>query len=1570
MSWENFERLCLKIINEIEGFPITECDILGRKGQKQEGIDIYARHSNNSYNSYQCKRYKKINVSKLESFFTDFEKGEWYSKTKKFILCTSAEFSDTKIQTKFESIKQEYDNKGLKIEKWDSSFFNRILKDHPKIVYDFFGENWCKDFCGELVFQNHSKEFNTRLDSIQVSKYKEKLGSFYSHVFNIFDKGLPSLEDNNLKIEDRFVMLDSIKNIQEDSFFLDEENIDEISTPEMHIMNLPFDVMQNDYNIKLIKGNEAKLRDTSHKKIIRSNLGSDIEYNSIIIGDAGCGKSTFLRYLTLNLLCDLSNSSEPICMKFGQLIPVYIPFAYLTSKLKENRNRSLLEILELWFSSYDKEELFTLVKSAFNDERLLIIIDGIDEYTSIEVAEIALDKLNIYKENDKIKLILSSRPYGYKILKEYIPYVTTHKIAPLSTYQQKEIVKKWLQEKYPTQKDVNKEVDLFINELSKTTDLKDLAQTPLLLNILLVQKLKNLTLPRNKHSAYSEITEHLINKHYQKRINNANAEIETSLSELRSYWKDIFSIVAFEFQVKSFDGVLPKVKVNDVVKSYLGNTLGYPDEKKIRIANKFTEFSVNNIGILIEKSNNELAFIHRQFQEFLTSNHLITLDNIENILEIHSENPRWEQSINFFFDNRLNNSQFNTYFEIVKSKSKKLAYKIALSNRNCPLNIAKDNFDEIINLFKKEERTSEKRDLLDIILMGVSNPKLHDQYLNFAKSYIPNNFKYQDFRILPLEKVENFQKDQIIVNFLFDHLLNGSVKDKVNASKTLRKACTEPIIVNRLIDLAYKSHNISSRSYAINALLNEHVDNKIIEKLIDDYQNCPSEEIKYIIISAKVFLGIQNDKDLDTLLKISKKIYNYDFQEEMFWVYTNGWKTSNILKEKCLEIISQKDHLGLELSKSNAWILLFHNFNEDEKVIAKVEEELKEQFPFSGIAFDNQNIIIHIGFYFKENKRITNTIISNLLNNKRDFFSRDESHLCLISKDDRIKKILIDNIKTTQRIDYWKIYPLIENWKDDNVVIDLIKEYLRKENIEGSLTLFVPMIFKKKEGIEICRKVLFGNDHFKNRALKPLIELDREYFEQELLDNFIDNELENFSKTDVFQPFWSAIWYLIKYFPKNKKVQFLINKYIDQSHRFFEVLIDNNEINRETLHSILQKSLPLSHENRIRIIEEISNYKKYDYILKNYHLESDADCKTMLIHNLYKKNDAEIGLKIAEKLILEPSSYNEIDISIGLLGYMHYSKLDEYFKLIKDNEIKYSMHIRDFRGAFDVGEYYFKCLDLYFDHIYKLFNLESDEHSFWDKWEKINLYHLLIKYHSDNFNSKPYIFDFIKKNHENINPHNFIYFLLDEYPNDSLTNKMITNLIQGYKSDSWYSFSQGLKIGKLYSGNDKLKDILIQNIDKNINLCLSALIIGWSNEALIDIYYEKFRKKELYLDDKGIIYLLLLAKYTKEDIKSFLERLEPSERDIFEHQPYFINPLIYRINNDSEIQDYIMDSLLKTNSSFKIILFLSLLKEVSYKSDKLKRWMEIKSGSTDSNLIIGYNIIENQYQSLREIISA
>ena len=101
MPWEDFEKLSLRMVEYVEGFNRPNCEIFGRQGQKQDGIDIYALRENGKYYTFQCKKYKSISTSDLNSIFSEFEDGEWYDKTEKCFICTSADFNDVHLQKKW-----------------------------------------------------------------------------------------------------------------------------------------------------------------------------------------------------------------------------------------------------------------------------------------------------------------------------------------------------------------------------------------------------------------------------------------------------------------------------------------------------------------------------------------------------------------------------------------------------------------------------------------------------------------------------------------------------------------------------------------------------------------------------------------------------------------------------------------------------------------------------------------------------------------------------------------------------------------------------------------------------------------------------------------------------------------------------------------------------------------------------------------------------------------------------------------------------------------------------------------------------------------------------------------------------------------------------------------------------------------------------------------------------------------------------------------------------------------------------------------------------------------------------
>ena len=96
LSWDNFERLCLRYVRSRASVVMTQ--LYGVRGQKQHGIDLYVRLTEPArYEVYQCKRLATFEADDIENAVDKFLNGKWRDKAKAFRIMTSHPIEDTKI---------------------------------------------------------------------------------------------------------------------------------------------------------------------------------------------------------------------------------------------------------------------------------------------------------------------------------------------------------------------------------------------------------------------------------------------------------------------------------------------------------------------------------------------------------------------------------------------------------------------------------------------------------------------------------------------------------------------------------------------------------------------------------------------------------------------------------------------------------------------------------------------------------------------------------------------------------------------------------------------------------------------------------------------------------------------------------------------------------------------------------------------------------------------------------------------------------------------------------------------------------------------------------------------------------------------------------------------------------------------------------------------------------------------------------------------------------------------------------------------------------------------------------
>lgn len=138
LSWENFERLCARLIHTESA--IYECSRYGKSGEDQSGIDIFARRWMNGQVKkwvYQCKRHVRFTPTDIQKAIKSL-KFEADHFVVLLSIVANTEMRDAAAQDS-------------KTQIWDAEDISRRLKDHPRIVGDFFGPTWRRAFCGDAA---------------------------------------------------------------------------------------------------------------------------------------------------------------------------------------------------------------------------------------------------------------------------------------------------------------------------------------------------------------------------------------------------------------------------------------------------------------------------------------------------------------------------------------------------------------------------------------------------------------------------------------------------------------------------------------------------------------------------------------------------------------------------------------------------------------------------------------------------------------------------------------------------------------------------------------------------------------------------------------------------------------------------------------------------------------------------------------------------------------------------------------------------------------------------------------------------------------------------------------------------------------------------------------------------------------------------------------------------------------------------------------------------------------------------------------------------------------------------
>lgn len=670
LSWENFECLCHRL-TALDG-DVEHCARYGRQGDAQEGIDIFARQADGRYHCLQAKRHRTFAVANLREAVDLFVAGSWAARAARFTIAVQSPLRSTAVQEEIERQEARLTALGIAFKALDGEDLTDRLRGHPVLVDDFFGRPWV----AALLGQDIADSLGARLDGAALARVRAQLARVYEAQFQFVDPGsFGSIRDEDgrpaLTLLERFLKPNML--VRETARSLERADVPGTEGERSAISAAVSSVIATpDSN----RQSESVANSRMRRLPLVEWLGDG--QRLVLLGDAGCGKSTLLRVIALDLLHDQAHFPE-LATRWGQHIPVYVPFARWSSQVARDGNPiGIKEIVRRTLEQLLTGSIVDLLDRAIDEQRVLLLIDGLDEWSSEQAARATLSALVTTVEAHGVPVIVSGRPRGLSRIGALPTNWKRGTVAPLSTAQQAAIAGRWFG-RYATAapddtglSDASLRTARFMAELARDANLGALAAVPLLLIGLVTLALRGQILPRTGGDIYDQLVRILLEDHPVSRA-TASGDTEPRFRHATDPDQRRAAIAQLAFSVREQTGGagMPLAAARDILRTYLASPQGFDlaDADAAAAAGEILSVNAETQGLIVEKAPGEVGFVHASFEEFLGAEHIggWPFSEIEAFVRAHAGEGRWRNVITNLLGQIQRRDEFDRLVAIIEA---------------------------------------------------------------------------------------------------------------------------------------------------------------------------------------------------------------------------------------------------------------------------------------------------------------------------------------------------------------------------------------------------------------------------------------------------------------------------------------------------------------------------------------------------------------------------------------------------------------------------------------------------------------------------------------------------------------------------------------------------------------------------------------------------------------------------------------------------------------------------------------------------------------------------------------
>jgi NACHT domain/HEAT repeats/Restriction endonuclease len=1069
LSWENFERLILRLIRQTG--TISSCSIYGVQGDTQHGIDILATTYESSSLIYcQCKRVRRFSSADIKKAVRLFIGGPFYATAKELILCLTVPAETAKQVKEIENQRALLARDGIKLTIWDSSVngtLNEKLKQAPELVDDFFGRQWVAIFNGPDAVER----LGDRLDGRDSIALRSRFDALYTTLFNQHDPGPDGPTGGVAEYAHRYVAVDIYEDV----------SVEDVNDPRPRQDLDPGKETRRAYGDPSdASAPAATAVDASAAAVTARHRRPAVEWlgqqnHSVLLGEPGYGKSALLRNLTLGLLRADQSVTGSMSQDLLRRLPAWLPFAAFANAVTIDARVSVQDHFEDWLHRYGFDDIIPLFQRAAKTGELVLLVDGLDEASSPAAARRAFDRIATFVRATRTVIICTTRPVGAADL-GIPPSWATAELAPFSDEQILEFAKRWfalchanivskrhlIQELVRAQPQAEK----FLQAVRASTRTHALARTPLLTRALTEMYRRSPKLPEARADVYGDIVHLLLSRHPATRDRAADHDTHSQLSsqELRN------GIASLALALQSKNAVvLSTQECRGFWAAYLENGedgLGLERSAAKRLAESTLVELVSRYAMMVERAPGELGFVHLSIQEFLAAEAIAAMPEVKQlewVADVWKDTTQRECFLSWvgISGQRGQRALINNAVVAIKNqassvylgaRSLELRTEIACSDLGLSLPTSRETVQEAATQLRRSPLASHRAKLASTLTIGALGSRVSDLCSVVIRNSMCARSAY--IRADGIRALGQWEPTKELQEALVDLLFEEDANCRRAAAETLAALYGSQVaILSDVARIAKSDARPEVRAAALRCLASSTAGNAlaIAAACVNEVATHPDLLIE--VFRVYVREGRQADAHLETLLRIfAGGAIDFSLRQDFFDLLHHGWPGAMAIRAAFIAGI----HDHFTSYEGRVINYLIRAFPGDQEIAALVVNELAERGIGSG--FESGLMLPLLAEHFPHHTGVA-TAVRDALREVEEKYPGMQWHPRYIdayvffgdnSTRDYLCRSYVESDSTLDRS--WIAKALWEGWKSDEAA----KSFFRKW-INGPIDMSLPL---------------------------------------------------------------------------------------------------------------------------------------------------------------------------------------------------------------------------------------------------------------------------------------------------------------------------------------------------------------------------------------------------------------------------------------------------------------------------------------------------------------------------------